>query len=121
MAHDLILAPEAETDVVEAYEWYEARRRGLGEEFLSCVDAALSGISRTRSACHRLLERSSSVGASLSLLRSKTSRFGPLSAPFSKSGTGGLWLDTSPSGNCGGNSQAVANVPDAIIFRLAKR
>ena len=47
MAHDLILAPEAETDVVEAYEWYEARRRGLGEEFLSCVDAALSGISRT--------------------------------------------------------------------------
>ncbi|MFO0869150.1 MAG: hypothetical protein U0935_09355 [Pirellulales bacterium] len=24
MAHDLILAPEAETDVVEAYEWYEA-------------------------------------------------------------------------------------------------
>ena len=46
MAHDVILAPEAETDVVEAYEWYEALRRGLGEEFLSCVDATLSGISR---------------------------------------------------------------------------
>ncbi len=46
MAHDLILAPEAETDVVETYEWYEACRRGLGEEFLSCVDATLSGISR---------------------------------------------------------------------------
>jgi hypothetical protein len=46
MAHDLLLAPEAETDVAEAYEWYEVRRRGLVEEFLSCVDAALSGILR---------------------------------------------------------------------------
>jgi hypothetical protein len=32
--------------VVEAYEWYEVHRRGLGEEFLRCVDATLSGISR---------------------------------------------------------------------------
>jgi plasmid stabilization system protein ParE len=64
MAHDLLLAPEAETDVAEAYEWYEVRRRGLGEEFLSCVDAALSGILRDPdlhaiafSNCRRVLVR----------------------------------------------------------------
>jgi len=40
MAADLILAPEAEFDLAEAYAWYEQRRVGLGEEFLSSVDAA---------------------------------------------------------------------------------
>jgi hypothetical protein len=39
MAAELILAPEAELDVAEAYAWYEKRRAGLGEEFLSSVDA----------------------------------------------------------------------------------
>jgi hypothetical protein len=32
MAVDLILAPEVEQDLAEAYAWYEARRTGLGEE-----------------------------------------------------------------------------------------
>jgi len=39
MAAELIIAPEAEHDLAEAYAWYEGRRVGLGEEFLSCVDA----------------------------------------------------------------------------------
>jgi hypothetical protein len=46
MPVELIFAPEAELDVAEAYDWYEARRIGLGEEFLSSVDACLSGIRR---------------------------------------------------------------------------
>ncbi len=46
MASELILAPEAEVDVAEAYAWYERRRVGLGEEFLSSVDACLEGIRR---------------------------------------------------------------------------
>jgi hypothetical protein len=29
-----VIAPEAELDIAEAYEWYEGRRAGLGEEFL---------------------------------------------------------------------------------------
>ena len=33
MAAELILAPEAEQDIAEAYAWYESRRAGLGEEF----------------------------------------------------------------------------------------
>ena len=46
MAADLIVAPEAELDVADAYGWYEARRVGLGEEFLSAVDASIAYIRR---------------------------------------------------------------------------
>ncbi len=46
MAAELILAPEAELDVAEAYAWYEKRRAGLGEEFLSSLEACLEGIRR---------------------------------------------------------------------------
>ena len=47
MAGELIIAPEAEQDIAEAYAWYEGRRSGLGEEFLSCLDACIEGIRRT--------------------------------------------------------------------------
>jgi plasmid stabilization system protein ParE len=46
MGAELVLAPEVEQDIREAYEWYEKRRHGLGEEFLSCVDACIQGIRR---------------------------------------------------------------------------
>jgi hypothetical protein len=46
MAAELIVAPEAEQDIAEAYEWYEGKRFGLGEEFLSRVDACIQGILR---------------------------------------------------------------------------
>jgi hypothetical protein len=32
MAAELIIAPEAEQDIAEAYDWYESRRVGLGED-----------------------------------------------------------------------------------------
>jgi plasmid stabilization system protein ParE len=32
MAVELILSPEAEQDILEAYGWYEHQRAGLGEE-----------------------------------------------------------------------------------------
>jgi plasmid stabilization system protein ParE len=38
------LTPEAEADLAEAYAWYQRRRRGLGDEFLQSVDAALAAI-----------------------------------------------------------------------------
>jgi hypothetical protein len=37
MPVELVLAPEAELDIAEAYVLYEGRRAGLGEEFLSSV------------------------------------------------------------------------------------
>ncbi len=46
MAVELIFVPEAEEDVDGAYAWYESRRSGLGEEFMSCVDACLQAIRR---------------------------------------------------------------------------
>jgi plasmid stabilization system protein ParE len=47
MAANLIVAPEAEQDMAEAYAWYEGRRPGLGEEFMSCVDAYIQALCRT--------------------------------------------------------------------------
>jgi hypothetical protein len=47
MAAEFIIAPEAEQDIAEAYTWYEGRRTGLGEEFLSYVEACLEAIRRT--------------------------------------------------------------------------
>jgi len=36
MPAELILAPEAVTDLADAYSWYEERKTGLGEDF-SCA------------------------------------------------------------------------------------
>jgi len=47
MVAELIIAPEVQQDVNEAYGWYETRRIGLGEEFLSCVEACMQTICRT--------------------------------------------------------------------------
>jgi len=47
VAAELVIAPEAEQDLAEAYAWYESRRPGLGEEFMSCVDACIEAIRRT--------------------------------------------------------------------------
>src|ERR1700740_1575253 len=50
MAAELILAPEAEQDLAEAYGWYESQRVGLGEGFLSRIDACIQGILRSPAA-----------------------------------------------------------------------
>jgi toxin ParE1/3/4 len=46
MGAELILAPEVEHDLAEAYAWYEKQRSGLGEDFLSCVAACTEDICR---------------------------------------------------------------------------
>ena len=46
MAAELIMALEAEHDIDEAYSWYERQRSGLGEEFMTCVEACLQAICR---------------------------------------------------------------------------
>ncbi len=42
----IIIRLEAESDIKDAYEWYEAQRKGLGENFLLCVEEGLSRASR---------------------------------------------------------------------------
>lgn len=42
MTDNIIIEPEAELDLEEAYLWYEENRQGLGAEFLSAIDYSLS-------------------------------------------------------------------------------
>jgi plasmid stabilization system protein ParE len=46
MAGDPIFGPEAQEDLIDATDWYEAREPGLGADFLRCVDAAVQRIAR---------------------------------------------------------------------------
>jgi plasmid stabilization system protein ParE len=51
MAAELVVAPDAELDIAEAYAWYEGRRLGLGEEFLSALDACIESFRRQPHMC----------------------------------------------------------------------
>jgi plasmid stabilization system protein ParE len=46
MRYHLIIRPEAELDIQDGFEWYEAQLSGLGSEFIRAVDNCLSGIGR---------------------------------------------------------------------------
>lgn len=46
MAYEIIISPEAERDLSEAFIWYEDKRRGLGFDFLLQVDAGIRFIGR---------------------------------------------------------------------------
>jgi toxin ParE1/3/4 len=43
---ELIIRPEAEAELGEAFEWHESRVQGLGSEFLLAIDATLAAILR---------------------------------------------------------------------------
>jgi len=47
MSKRLIIEPEAEADLLEAYQWYERQRIGLGDDLLLCFEATIEEI------CHR--------------------------------------------------------------------
>ena len=38
----IIVEPEAEADIAEAFDWYENQRAGLGADFVLCVEAAMT-------------------------------------------------------------------------------
>ena len=46
MSYKILIQPEAELDLQEAFDWYEENSRGLGSEFVRAVDASLSQIQR---------------------------------------------------------------------------
>ncbi len=58
MSDRLILRPEAESDLAEAFEWYEQRRPGLGERLLLSVEATLVAIQETPSCSLWFIETS---------------------------------------------------------------
>lgn len=47
MNRPLIVNPEAETDLADAYAWYEGRRAGLGDVLLARVEEVFEVIERT--------------------------------------------------------------------------
>ena len=47
MTFTLIVPPEAEQDLLEAFRWYEKQRKGLGHDFLLQVDAGFRFLKRT--------------------------------------------------------------------------
>jgi toxin ParE1/3/4 len=47
MSRRLIVRPEAEAEMADAFDWYEDRVPGLGSEFLLCVDAVFNAIRRS--------------------------------------------------------------------------
>lgn len=46
MAYNLSIRPEAETDLSDAFNYYQHCRPGLGQDFLLCVEAAFERITR---------------------------------------------------------------------------
>ncbi len=46
MKYNVIVRPEAEDDLKEAFSWYEDKRRGLGYDLLLQVDAGINFINR---------------------------------------------------------------------------
>ncbi len=47
MKYEIIIRPEAESDLHDAFNWYEERVKGLGANFLLNVEAAIELILRT--------------------------------------------------------------------------
>ena len=47
MAFSLLVKPEAENDLADAYRWYEDQHSGLGLSFLESVEDVLSRIRET--------------------------------------------------------------------------
>jgi plasmid stabilization system protein ParE len=46
MSYSLIIRPEAELDIQDAFAWYETQSSRLGSEFVRAIDVSLSGIGR---------------------------------------------------------------------------
>ncbi|BAZ28548.1 plasmid stabilization system protein [Cylindrospermum sp. NIES-4074] len=51
MTYKVLITPEAELDLEDAYNWYEQQIMGLGSEFIRVVDASFSAIQRNLFAC----------------------------------------------------------------------
>lgn len=55
MSLPLRIRPEATAELNEAWNWYEERREGLGDELLGCVEVAFAAAQRAPQA-HRRVE-----------------------------------------------------------------
>jgi plasmid stabilization system protein ParE len=56
ITHRLLIRPEAEADLTDAYRWYENKDEGLGAEFLRSVEASLAALLKNPDAYQKLHE-----------------------------------------------------------------
>jgi toxin ParE1/3/4 len=54
MSYELLIRPEAESDMLQAHAWYEDRRPGLGAQFLRAIESCLETIQRYPLACAKV-------------------------------------------------------------------
>ncbi len=57
MAYILSIRKEAEADIAEAYQYYESCREGLGADFISCIDEAISRVQNNPKQFRTVLDR----------------------------------------------------------------
>ncbi len=57
MTLSICIRKDAEADIASAFEYYEACREGLGQEFLLCLEAAFSGVSRNPAKYRRIYKK----------------------------------------------------------------
>ena len=55
MSWELVFHPDVEGEVREAYQWYEERKEGLGDEFLESLESVYAGL-RATPEMHQVLE-----------------------------------------------------------------
>lgn len=46
MSYRLLIRPEAEADLAQAYRFYQECRRGLGDDFILCAEEALERVNK---------------------------------------------------------------------------
>lgn len=56
MSRELVFHPGVEDEVREAYQWYENRQTGLGDEFLTALEVVYSALRATPEQ-HQILEQ----------------------------------------------------------------
>jgi hypothetical protein len=47
----LVVRPEAQADLLEARDWYDRQRNGLGQQFVDAVDELFDRIRRSKFLC----------------------------------------------------------------------
>ncbi len=54
MSLPVTLRPQVEAELLDAADWYDAQRVGLGEQLLICVEAAIARVARSPESCERV-------------------------------------------------------------------
>ena len=71
---ELVIRPEAEVDIAEAFDWYENRVPGLGSEFLLVLDALFNSILISRQAQPQSLDGESLKASNKPIHRARNDR-----------------------------------------------